>query len=143
MAKPIIRLQSSRSATLHAATSIVDGKAVTILVDAQGLPLYYYRADTAKRSLVSGELLRLWPALIAAKPTATGVQGKLTTLQEGSGRQVAYNGHFLYTFISDTPGHVTGQGISDFFVATPHLKGRSAASKAQSSTTPSGGGYSY
>jgi predicted lipoprotein with Yx(FWY)xxD motif len=141
--KPVIRLQSSRTATLHAATSIVDGKSETILVDAQGLPLYYYKADTAKTSMVSGELLRLWPALIAARPTATGTQGRLTTLREASGRQVAYNGHFLYTFISDTPRHVTGQGVSDFFVATPHLKAIGKTSKSKTSVATSSGGYAY
>jgi predicted lipoprotein with Yx(FWY)xxD motif len=138
-----IRLQSARTTTVHAATSIVDGKSETILVDAQGLPLYYYEADTAKKSMVSGELLRLWPALIAAKPTATGTQGKLTTLQEASGRQVAYNGHFLYTFVSDTPRHVTGQGVSDFFVATPRLKAIGHSSKVKSSTATTNGGYGY
>jgi predicted lipoprotein with Yx(FWY)xxD motif len=141
--KPVIRLQSSRTATLHAATSIVDGKSETILVDAQDLALYYYKADTAKKSMVSGELLRLWPALIAAKPTGTGTQGKLTTLQEASGRQVAYNGHFLYTFVSDTPRNVTGQGVSDFFVATPHLKAIGYSSKVKSSTATANGGYAY
>jgi hypothetical protein len=37
------------------------------------------------------------------------------------GHQVAYNGHLLYTFISDHPGQVTGQGVQNFFVATPGL----------------------
>ena len=35
---------------------------------------------------------------------------------------MAYNGRFLYTFIDDSPGHVTGQGVSEFFVAMPRLK---------------------
>jgi hypothetical protein len=67
----------------------------------------------------------------------------LTALPETSGRQVAYNVHFRYTFVSDTPRNVTGQDISDFFVATPHLKERSTSSKVRVSTTVSGGGYAY
>jgi hypothetical protein len=38
-----------------------------------------------------------------------------------SGQQVTYNGHFLYTFVQDSPGHVTGQGVQNFFVATPGI----------------------
>ena len=37
------------------------------------------------------------------------------------GGQVAYNGHLLYTFVSDRKGVVTGQGVQDFFVATPTI----------------------
>jgi predicted lipoprotein with Yx(FWY)xxD motif len=120
--------------SLHSASSSVDGKRETILANAQGLPLYYFKADTAKKSLVTGELARLWPALTGAKPTATGVAGKLTSLQNTSGRQVAYNGHFLYTFVADTPGHVTGQSVSGFFVATPGLKSLTSASKTHTQT---------
>jgi predicted lipoprotein with Yx(FWY)xxD motif len=128
--------------TLRTATSSVDGKAETILVNAKGLPLYYYQADTAKKSMVSGELLRLWPPLISAKPTATGTQGKLAALRDND-LQVSYNGHFLYTFVDDAPGHVTGQGVSNFFVATPGLKTITVAAKPTAPMPASGGGYSY
>ena len=127
--------------TLRTATSSVDGKSETILVNAKGLPLYYYQADTAKKSMVSGELLRLWPPLISAKPTATGTQGKLAAVRDND-LQVTYNGHFLYTFVDDAPGHVTGQGVSNFFVATPGLKTITAA-KTTAPMPASGGGYSY
>jgi hypothetical protein len=42
-------------------------------------------------------------------------------VNDAHGHQVAYNGHLLYTFVSDHPGQVTGQGVQDFFVATPGL----------------------
>jgi Secreted repeat of unknown function len=64
-------------------------------------------------------------------------------VNDAHGGQVAYNGHLLYTFTSDRPGQVTGQGFQNFIVATPGI-----ASKATSSTStgtvpagPSGGGY--
>jgi predicted lipoprotein with Yx(FWY)xxD motif len=142
--KTVIRLQSvAKPATLHAAVGTVNGKSETILVNAKGLPLYYYQADTAKKSFVSGELARLWPPLISAKPTATGTQGKLPALKAASGHQVTYNGHFLYTFIDDSPRHVTGQGVSNFFVATPHIKTIGSSSKVKTPAPSSGGRYGY
>jgi len=129
-------------ATLHAAAATVNGKAQSILVDAKGLPLYYFRGDTAKKSNVSGGLLRLWPALVATHPIGTGTPGKLAALQAANGHQVTYNGHFLYTFIDDTAGHVNGQGVSGFFVATPHLK-PVKGSAATSAAAPSSGSHGY
>jgi len=133
----------AKEARLHTAKTTVDGKTETILVNGRGLPLYYYRLDTAKKSLVTGSLARLWPPLIAESATASGSRGKLTVRKDANGRQVAYNGHFLYTFAADSSGHVTGQGVEDFFVVTPHLK---AIGKSTASTTPVASprlGYGY
>jgi predicted lipoprotein with Yx(FWY)xxD motif len=142
--KTLVRLQGvATPATLHTAATAVDGKTETILVDAKGLPLYYYQADTARRSLVSGELARLWPPLLSAKPTATGARGRLTALKVATGHQVTYNGHFLYTFIDDSPGHVSGQGVSNFFLATPHLKTIGGSTKPTAPVSSSGSGYGY
>ena len=117
----------------------------TILVNAKGLPLYYYQADTAKKSQVSGVLAQLWPALVSAKPTASGVKGKVVSLKQAGGRQVAYNGHFLYTFVDDSPGHVTGQGVSNLFVATPNIRAiaSSATVKRVPAPAPPSRGYGY
>jgi predicted lipoprotein with Yx(FWY)xxD motif len=142
--KPVVS-GAAKTATVHTATETVNGKTETILVDTAGLPLYYYPADTAKKSLVSGELARLWPPLLSAKPTASGAGGKLTASKVSAGQQVTYNGHFLYTFIEDSAGHVTGQGISNFSVATPRLKTISSAAKVTSKAPASSsrGGYGY
>ena len=128
--------------TVHAT---VGGKTEAILVNAQGLPLYFYRPDTATRSLVTGGLARLWPPLTAAAPAAAaGVNGRLTVVRDAHGDQVAYNGHLLYTFTSDRPGQVTGQGFQNFFVATPGLTPPTNSS-ASSITVPAAppGGYGY
>jgi Secreted repeat of unknown function len=53
---------------------------------------------------------------------------------------VAYNGHFLYTFVEDSPGHVTGQGVQNFFVATPSL---TAGASSPATVAPSKSGYGY
>ena len=145
--KPVVSAQgAAKMATVHTATSTVNGKTETILVDAAGLPLYYYPADTAKKSLVSGELARLWPPLLSSHPTASSTLGKLTALKVAAGHQVTYKGHFLYTFIEDSAGHVTGQGVSNFSVATPQLKAISSAAKVASTapaSSSSGGSYGY
>jgi predicted lipoprotein with Yx(FWY)xxD motif len=131
-------------ATVHATTAAVNGRSQSILVDAKGLPLYYFQGDTAKKSNVSGKLIRLWPALVSAHPVGTGTPGKLTALQAANGHQVAYNGRFLYTFIDDTPEHVNGQGVSGFFVATPHLKSINGSTATSTSATATGShGYGY
>jgi predicted lipoprotein with Yx(FWY)xxD motif len=135
--------QAAAAATVRTATADVGGKNETVLVNARGLPLYYYRPDTATRSLVSGGLLALWPAATSAAPTAgAGVTGKLTMLGDAHGSQVTYNGHPLYTFIDDHAGQVSGQGVSDFFVATPGLAQITGSQAAPAPAAPASG-YGY
>jgi len=144
---------SAGSAVVRTAQATVDGKTETILVDAQGLPLYYYQPDTATQSSVTGQLAVAWPPLTSSAPTAAGLSGKLTAVTDAHGSQVAYNGHLLYTFVSDSPGNVTGQGVQNFFVVTPGiapLAGTSAGTSARTSApaasapaSPANGGYGY
>ena len=113
----------------------VGGKTETVLVNSQGLPLYYYLNDTAAKSVVTGGLAALWPPLTSASPAATGLTGKLAAVMDVHGDQVAYNGHLLYTFADDHAGQVTGQGVQGFFVATPGLTPIAGSSTAGSSTS--------
>ncbi|HEV3265868.1 MAG TPA: hypothetical protein VG014_10110 [Acidimicrobiales bacterium] len=133
------------AATLHTASATVAGATETILVDARGFPLYVYQPDTASKSMVSGELAYLWPPLDATAPTANGATGALKVVNTANGHQVSYNGHFLYTFRQDGPGVVTGQGVQNFFVATPGistLKPTPAATPAPApAPAPASGGY--
>jgi predicted lipoprotein with Yx(FWY)xxD motif len=122
------------SATVHVGVATVQGKSERILLDARGLPLYTYGHDAAKQSRVTGQLAALWPPLVDATPSASGV-GPLTSAVTVNGQQVAYQGHFLYTFVEDSPGRVTGQGVQDFFVATP------GTVSVPSAGTPARGGY--
>lgn len=134
---------TSGTPTVRVATATVQGKQEKILVDAQGMPLYTYRQDTATASRVTGQLAALWPPLVAAMPTERGTTAPLGSHATGNGQQVTYQGHFLYTFVEDQPGRVTGQGVQDFFVATPAVT--QSAQSAQSSSSPAapalGGGY--
>jgi predicted lipoprotein with Yx(FWY)xxD motif len=123
------------AATVRIAHAVVGGRTEAILTDAGGLPLYFYQPDTATKSLVSGSLAALWPPLTSAAPVAAGLSGKLAVVNGIHGGQVAYNGHLLYTFASDRPGQVTGQGFQNFFVATPGIAPK-AVSPASTGSVP-------
>ncbi len=134
------------TATVDVTSATVGGMSEQVLVDARGLPLYTYGLDTSTQSHVSGGLAALWPPLDSGSPSEAGATGKLTVLADSNGQQVLYNGHFLYTFVDDTPGHVTGQGVQGFSVATPGLGAGSANAAPSSPVTQSNGngsGYSY
>jgi predicted lipoprotein with Yx(FWY)xxD motif len=135
----------ARSATVNVATATVGGRSEEVLVDAKGLPLYTYNGDTATRSEVSGGLAALWPPLVSGSPSESGANGKLTVVTDANGHQVLYNGHFLYTFVDDSPGHVTGQGVSNFFVATPNVRPIKNATTVKAAPAPasSSRGYGY
>jgi predicted lipoprotein with Yx(FWY)xxD motif len=132
---------SSNVVQAHSAS--VGGTKETVVTDARGLPLYYFAPDRATRSLVSGGLAALWPPVVTstARPTAIGLPGKLTVVHNFHGNQLAYNGHLLYTFVSDRRDVVTGQGVQNFFVVTPKLSAlaRSAASNPNTNTSPYNG----
>jgi predicted lipoprotein with Yx(FWY)xxD motif len=137
--------KASSPAVLRTAAATVGGKTETILVNSQGLPLYVYRPDTASASFVSGGLARLWPPLIALTPppvATTGVTGKVAVLKDVNGPQVTYNGHPLYTFVDDHVGHVTGQDVQDFVVATPGITSIRTPVGPTAPAAPTGGfGY--
>ncbi len=131
------------AATVRTAQATVGGKTETILVNSQGLPLYYYVSDTAAKSVVTGGLAALWPPLTSASPAATGLAGKLTAVMDSRGDQAAYNGHLLYTFADDRAGQVTGQAVQGFFVATPGLTPLAGSPAPSAPAAPSGNPYGY
>jgi predicted lipoprotein with Yx(FWY)xxD motif len=133
----------SGAATVHTASVTVGGKTETILVNGHGLPLYFYKPDTAAKSLVTGALAQLWPPLTSPAPAAAGLSGKVTVLSDSHGDQVTYNGHPLYTFADDHADQVTGQGVEDFFVATPGLAAITASSASGTAPAAPYGGTGY
>ncbi|MHB1415356.1 MAG: COG4315 family predicted lipoprotein [Chloroflexota bacterium] len=87
-----------------------------------GLPLYTYSGDSPGTSNVTGNLLALWPAFTAPPPLTlpAGVGGTLSFITRPDGsQQVAYNQMPLYTFVTDSPGNVTGQNVQGFSLAVP------------------------
>ena len=132
-------------ATVRTASATVAGKTETILVNRLGLPLYIYRPDTATRSFVTGGLARLWPPLTSPAVAGAGVTGKVAVLKDINGQQVTYNGHPLYTFADDHADQVTGQGVQNFFVATPGIASFTMSAESTAPATPAApsGGYGY
>jgi predicted lipoprotein with Yx(FWY)xxD motif len=101
----------------------------TIVVDAQGLSVYYFDKDVAGsgKSTCSGQCLQDWPAVVAdsSSPQVNGVTGKVGTIKRDDGTiQVTLNGLPLYLFIGDKkPGDVTGQAVDKvWWVVAPDGK---------------------
>ena len=132
---------SSSSAVIQTATVTVKGQSETVLTNTQGLTLYYFTADSATQSAVSGNLAQIWHAQLftgSGGPTSsTSLTGKLSVQTDVNGNQIEYNGHPLYTFSGDTaPGQTNGEGITGmWFVATPNLAVLGGGSTS--------GGYGY
>lgn len=120
-------------ATVKTGTAMVGNSSETILETSKGLPLYTYQPDSPTQSQVTGKLAALWPPLTAATPTSTVKGSQVTAVKDIHGSQVEFNGHLLYTFVTDRPGQVTGQGVQNFFVATPEL---TAPPGTPAATTP-------
>jgi predicted lipoprotein with Yx(FWY)xxD motif len=113
------------------AMATVDGKSMTILVDAdKGMTLYWFTPDKgAGKVTCTGGCLSVWPPLelsdATAKPTGgAGVTGTLGTITDPNGKpMVTYNGWPVYFYAKDkNPGDTTGQNVGQkWFVVTPDL----------------------
>jgi len=92
----------------------------------------------------AGNAWSFWPPLTSPAVPAVGVTGKLTMVSDARGTRSPTRPPAVL-IRSDHPGQVTGQGVQDFFVATPGLApiGSSAAPSGGALVTPSGTGYSY
>ncbi len=117
----------------------------TILENSSGMALYTLGG---KRNELYRRVSQAWPPLTVPAGTTPkagpGVTGTLATTKPAGALQVTYNGKALYTFLSDSAGQVTGDGVAGFTVAKVAAASGSGAS---SNTTPpttkasSGGGY--
>src|SRR2546426_4124993 len=118
---------SSSSAVIQTATVTVKGQSETVLTNAQGLTLYYFTADSATQSAVSGNLAQIWHAQLftgSGGPTSSAsLTRKLSVQKDVNGNQIRYKGHPLYTFSGDSaPGQTNGEGLYGvWFVVTPNL----------------------
>ena len=68
--------------------------------------------------------------------------GTLGTTMAGGATQVTYNGKALYTFLSDSAGHVTGDGVAGFSVVKLSAS-TTGASAPPTTAAASGGGSQY
>ncbi len=110
-----------------------------ILVNTSGLPLYYDAANKPGKWACTGSCLAAWPPLTLPKSQKAAVAAKgvtgLGTVKSPSGVQVTWHGKALYTFAEDSKGKVTGQGISDFFVAHVSAAAKTATAGGATPTT--------
>jgi predicted lipoprotein with Yx(FWY)xxD motif len=107
---------------------VTDAKLGKILVDANGMTVYLFVADTGTTSTCYTSCAKFWPpVLTAGAPKAgAGAQATLlgTTARTDGTTEVTYAGHPLYYFLQDKkPGDTTGQGVNGFgglwWVLTP------------------------
>jgi predicted lipoprotein with Yx(FWY)xxD motif len=108
-----------------------------ILTDSSGKPLYTLSGSC------TGSCASAWPALTVSANTkpigGTGVTGTLSAVKQADGSyQVEYKGSPLYTFVQDSSGQVTGQGVAGFSVVKVSGSGTSTGS---TTSTTSGSGY--
>jgi predicted lipoprotein with Yx(FWY)xxD motif len=107
---------ASSAATLGLATNAKVGQ--QIVVDSAGRTVYLFLPDGASNtSRVPAAIKAIWPPVTSSGPPTAGAgldQSKVTVVVQSDGtRQVAYNGHLLYTFARDTaPGDANGQGLA-------------------------------
>jgi len=119
----------------------------TVLVDAQGLTLYWFAMDSATTSNCTGSCTTYWPPL-----TGTAIAAAGTSLPHGFGTirrtdgqlQATYDGHPLYTYTGDTAaGMIAGNGLNAsgglWWAVTPSGAELAAASSSSGSSGGSGG----
>jgi predicted lipoprotein with Yx(FWY)xxD motif len=124
---------SSSSSTPATNTAATNGETVSVqsvggvgsvLVDSQGNTLYTNAQDSGSKVACTGQCTSIWPPLAApssGQPTSSdsSVQAKLGVVQLPDGSsQVTYGGKPLYTFVQDSPGKATGNGVTDSFGGT-------------------------
>ncbi|HEY6406192.1 MAG TPA: hypothetical protein VIY29_01870, partial [Ktedonobacteraceae bacterium] len=85
---------TTSTSTVQVVQATVNGKATTILTDAQGRTLYYYTPDTPTKLACKGGCAKAWPPLLftgSGTPTsATPLPGTLRVMKNANGRQVEY-----------------------------------------------------
>jgi len=117
-----------RNMVVRTTNANVYGNQEIILTDRDGRTLYYSKNDTLHKVSCISDCTEAWiPLLFKGKgpvTASTKLPGKLITDKTVNGNQVAYNGHYLYTFAGDSaPGDIQGQGRNDeWYVATSALR---------------------
>ena len=125
----------------------------TVLVNSKGRTLYWFAIDTPTSSKCNGACVKFWPPVLGQPSMASGasISGKFGTIKRSSGQiQATYDGHPLYTFVSDTKsGDVNGNDINTsgglWWAMTPSAAKLTGAASPKSSKSKGsgGGGYGY
>jgi predicted lipoprotein with Yx(FWY)xxD motif len=155
---------NSNSTTASSAGGTASGSTVStqmiggadLLVDSKGAVLYTNDQDASSKIACTGACTSIWVPLSApsgGQPSSSdsAVQAKLgVTKQPGGGDQVTFDGKPLYTFVQDSTGQATGDGVTDSFGGTTFTWTAASPSGAKPSggsapttTSSSGGGGAY
>jgi predicted lipoprotein with Yx(FWY)xxD motif len=111
--------QTARRKRRGRTIKVMDSRYGRILFDGRGRAIYLFTREKGKRSRCYGQCAVAWPPVYTrAKPRAgAGADADLlgTTKRRGGRRQVTYNGHPLYYYVTDrAPGVVTCQNVVEF-----------------------------
>ncbi|MDF9276743.1 hypothetical protein P4U43_02950 [Arthrobacter sp. EH-1B-1] len=97
-----------------------------IVVDSEGMVVYYFTNDEANSgvSACEGGCLEAWPPVLSDSetPEVEGVTGEVGTIETPEGElQVTINGMPIYYFAEDeAPGDTNGQGVNEvWYVVAP------------------------
>jgi predicted lipoprotein with Yx(FWY)xxD motif len=117
------------------------GDAGAVLVDSSGQALYTNDQETRGMLLCDGACLSFWtPLTVNGSPKGNALDGKLgVVMRPDGGKQVTFDGKPLYTFYTDDPGEVGGDGFTDAFDGRQFTWN---VVHADGSTSSSGGGTS-
>ena len=115
----------------------------TVLTNAKGFTLYWFAPDTATKSNCNGSCAHYWPPVKGPATAGTGVTGTLATIKRADGSvQATWNGHPLYTYVSDTaPGEAKGNGLNLSGGVWHEVTISGAAAPAATHSASSSGGY--
>jgi predicted lipoprotein with Yx(FWY)xxD motif len=91
-----------------------------VLTDPKGMTLYIFDKDADGKSVCNGACATNWPPLMAASDAKAEGNYTIVTRDDG-GKQWAYKGKPLYTWVKDTkPGDVSGDGVNSVWhIAMP------------------------
>jgi predicted lipoprotein with Yx(FWY)xxD motif len=151
---------SSTTSTTSSASGLktMSTSSGTILVTASGMAVYWFAPDTSTASKCNSSCASYWPPLTGTPSLASGVTlpDKLGTITRSNGQtQATYDGHPLYTYVSDTTaGQISGNNLNAsgglWYVMTPNgtkISTSSSGGSGGSSPSPSSGsgsgGYGY
>jgi predicted lipoprotein with Yx(FWY)xxD motif len=112
-------MSAGAATTHHASRSAVvvkerkHGRFGKILYTTHDQALYYVKSGSC-----TGGCLSIWPPLLMPKgKTRPEGASCLATAKFGRRLQVTYDHHRLFTFVDDSGGSVTGNGVDGFAVA--------------------------
>lgn len=126
-------------------TATISG--VKVLTNAKGFTVYWFGPDTSSKSNCNGSCATYWPPVKGPAAAGPGVTGKVGTITRSDGSvQATYNGHPLYTYVSDSaPGQAKGNGLNlsggVWHEVTVSGTAAPAAHSSKSSSGGGGGGY--